>query len=151
MIESLEPDAERIDRDDTEAVECDSCGATGHRPAGIDRITRCRECIIEELTPALDHNKDAWLSRADALQRLAMGGMLPVPDPEDGGALILSVEVDQQPTEHIKSIKHIKDRDCPRCGHDRATRHYQAFYTAESATTWRCRACGFLIEERTTL
>lgn len=151
MIESLEPDAERIDRDDTEAVDCADCGTTGYRPAGLGRITKCRECLIEELAPALEADADTWLTRGDALERLAHGGMLPVRDPEANGCLVLSVEVDRQPTEHIKSIKHVVHRDCPRCDYDRATRHYQAFYTAESATTWRCRACGYLIDEETTL
>lgn len=150
MIEPLEPDPERIDRV-AEPVECDSCGDRGWRPKGYDRIMRCRECIIEEIRPALKHDSGAWLSRADALERLAMGGVLPVPDPEADGDLIISVEVDRQPREHIKSIKHIVHRECPRCGHDRATRHYQTFYTTEHAEKIRCRACGHLIEERTSL
>jgi hypothetical protein len=138
-------DALTIERSAVEC-ECVECGEVGHAPGGVDRSWYCRDCAIDVFAECLKHNSGGFRSRAGALREAAHLDLWPVPDPEADGDLILSADVrNGHNGDELREIEHLIEQDCDRCGHDRATRTYESFYS-ETAETVRCRACGFVIE-----
>lgn len=148
MIDVLAHDPDALaDHHDAAQASCVECDATGFAPASVDRTWHCRDCCIDVYTECLTLDGDGFRSRAGALREIDHLNLWPVPDPEADGDLILSADVRcGHNGDELREIKHLVDRDCPRCGYDRATRRYESFYS-ETAETVTCRVCGHVIEQ----
>lgn len=145
----LEHCPEAVGSGETVASECQECGAEGYR-SPYSPAYLCRDCWGDLVADLLDRDKETGISRLGCLDRLNTHDAFPVPDPMDDGRLILSAEVGRAPERYLKSISHVVKADCPRCGYDRAETVYQSMYSEFSETT-TCRACGYLLDDRSSL
>lgn len=141
-----------------EERECSGCGETGYLPAENSHIStypsRCESCLRADFLDYLDPETDTSISRVDALDRAKHRGLLPMPDPaEPDVELITAVEIGRVPGEgqFIKKLVRIVEDSCPSCGYDRADLTDWRVWTCESGHTVECRACGEVLEERSTL
>lgn len=145
----LEAWPEMVDHDDPELSECSECGAEGYR-SPLTSAHECRECWTENVRELLDYSEDTSISRLDALDRLDRHDSFPVADPSEDDRLILSAEIGRAPQRYLKKIVHIIPGECPRCGYDRAEERYESMFS-EFAEKTTCRACGFVIDSRSSL